>query len=83
MSASPVVVLLEWFARHALVPGAGLARGLQLLLLFAVAAEIENADVARAGAKVQRFDQAEMASRKQQAENRRKAHFKSDNRVNA
>ncbi len=75
--------LLNWFCRHAVCcPGGGLERRAQLLVLFTVAAEMENAEVARASGKVQRYDGAELASRRQQAENRRRAHFKSDNRVN-
>ncbi|WP_221032360.1 hypothetical protein [Actomonas aquatica] len=73
---------IDWFARHAVGPGVVFAPGAQRLVLFAVAAEIDNAAVDRASAKVERFNNAELASRRQQAENRRKAHFKSDNRVN-
>ncbi len=83
MSSTAVSLQIDWFCRHAVAcPAGGLARREQTVVLFVLAAELDNAQVARASAKVERFSHAELASRRQQAENRRKAHFKSDNRVN-
>ncbi len=71
-----------WYSRHAGFPARRLASSAELLLLFAIAAEADESAADRGAAKIERQNVAEMASRRQQAENRRRAHFKSDNRVN-
>ena len=79
--SSPLLKSLDWLCHHAYAPGKTLARPVELLVLFAALAEMDNANVERASGKVERASVGEMASRGQQAENRRRAHFKSDNRV--
>jgi len=69
-----------WLCRHAGFPAHRLPSGAELLVLFAAAAEAETT-VAGSEAKVVRSDHSRDASQRQLAENRRHAHFKSNNRV--
>ncbi|MCF3650994.1 hypothetical protein [Synoicihabitans lomoniglobus] len=80
-SSSPAVI--RWLVRHAGYPAHRLAPGAERLVLFAAAAAAaaDEAGVQRASGMIVRKNSAEEASRRQQAENRRKAHFKSDNRT--
>lgn len=81
MSLPPSNVL-QWFCRHAGFPARRLDAPAELLVLFAAAAEEEAAESAAAGGgPIQRKDSARDASQRQLAENRRHAHFKSDNRT--
>ncbi|MCC5024837.1 MAG: hypothetical protein J6386_19495 [Candidatus Synoicihabitans palmerolidicus] len=74
----PVII---WLCCHTGFPGRRLAAGAERLVLFAAAAQVEEARVVRAEGKIERKNNAEDASKRQQAENRRKAHFKSNNRT--
>lgn len=80
MSTQPPAVL-AWLAQHAGFPARRLAAPAELLVLFAAAAEIDEAEVAAVNGKIERKDSAQIASQRQLAENRRHAHFKSDNRT--
>ncbi len=51
------------------------------MLLAAAVAEEGEASTSTAGSRLVRRDGREAASQRQQAENRRKAHFKSNNRT--
>lgn len=72
---------LHWLVRYAGFPARRLEPKAELLVLLAAIAD--GAGTARdgVGARVMRQDARQAASQRQQAENRRKAHFKSNNRT--
>ncbi|MEZ5275801.1 MAG: hypothetical protein R3F07_05430 [Opitutaceae bacterium] len=73
--------LLVWLTRHTGFPARRLPAPAELLLLFAAAAEAEERQPGRHIRQIARKNHAEQASQRQLAENRRHAHFKSDNRT--
>lgn len=71
-----------WLMRYAGFPARRLEPSAELLVLLA-AAVAENDQMTGTGAnnRLVRQDARQAASQRQQAENRRKAHFKSNNRT--
>lgn len=78
----PAARLLPWLVRHAGFPARRLPREAELLLLFAAAAEAESEGAGGDTRNVVvRKDPALIAAQRQRAENRRRVHFKCDNRT--
>lgn len=72
-----------WLIRYTGFPAHRLESRAELLVLLAAAAEGagESGVVSGGANRVVRQDARQMASQRQQAENRRKTHFKSNNRT--
>lgn len=78
----PAARLLPWLVRHTGFPARRLPREAELLLLFAAAASAETGPGGGdAPSIVVRQDPALIAAQRQRAENRRRVHFKCDNRT--
>lgn len=72
----------KWLCRHAGFPARRLEGPAELLVLLAAAAHGGEAPAGGAGSnRLVRQDARQAASQRQQAENRRKTHFKSNNRT--
>lgn len=79
---SPNASLWHWLHRHAGFPARRLEPPAELLILAAFAVQADDSPGPTTKNLIQRSDSAEMASRRQQAENRRKhARFKANNRT--
>ena len=70
----------RWLFQHAGFPAHRLAAKAELLLLFAAASEADALEAGGDAPKI-RQDAALLASQRQLAQNRKHAHFKSDNRT--
>jgi hypothetical protein len=77
----PATRLLPWLVRHAGFPARRLPREAELLLLFAAAAAESDNPGDDTRSVVVRQDPALIAAQRQRAENRRRVHFKCDNRT--
>jgi len=73
--------LLNWLARYAGFPARRLPAPAELMLLFAAAAEADEAQQRQRNGSHRLNDTAMHVSQKALSENRRKTHFKSDNRT--
>jgi hypothetical protein len=72
----------QWLCRYTGFPARRLERPAELLVLLAAAAQEADSGPSGAGAtRLVRQDARQAASQRQQAENRRKTHFKSNNRT--
>jgi len=70
-----------WLCRHTGFPARRLEGPAELLVLLAAAAAGELTAAGAGSSRVVRQDARQAASQRQQAENRRKSHFKSNNRT--
>ncbi|MEJ6601337.1 MAG: hypothetical protein ACKVI3_13270 [Verrucomicrobiia bacterium] len=72
---------MQWLVRYAGFPGRRLEPWAEQLVLLSALVEAANIQVKGGDSRLVRQDAREAASQRQQAENRRKSHFKSDNRT--
>ncbi|MBT5903759.1 MAG: hypothetical protein HOH58_16790 [Opitutaceae bacterium] len=72
---------MTWLVRYAGFPARRLEPWAEQLVLLSALAQAQDHHGGRSGDRLVRQDSRDAASQRQQAENRRKAHFKSNNRT--